>query len=68
MKKQTDDFYEVLPYAKGQPYQDNAEPEMTEADARRTAIITLVIVLVTMVILALLALRGLHMLRDASML
>lgn len=66
-----DDFYEVMPYAAGLPYRDDAADadetiSVEEASARRMAIITLIVAGIVAIALGLLLLRGLQLIRDVS--
>ena len=66
-----DDFYEVMPYAAGRPYRDDAADmneaiSVEEASARRMAIVTLIVAGIVAIALGLLLLRGLQLIRDVS--
>ena len=76
MKKE-DNFYEVMPYAKGRPYSDDLledtneyqellEEDELEARVKRTAIITLILVVGVSLALIVVIIRGLQILQDAS--
>ncbi len=75
--KKNDDFYEVMPYAQGTPYRDDLiedsndyqeQYDAAELDARakRTAIVTLVMVALVTLVLILAIVLGLQLLQTAS--
>jgi hypothetical protein len=75
--KQDDDFYEVMPYTRGRPYRDDLLEDTNEykervklaaleIEGRRTAILTLIFVVMASLIFVVVVIRGLQMMHDAA--